>query len=183
YAYSINNNLRISKNRLHRPFGGNPTSTSGFYAIYLTDVDAPETLVSNNLIYDVNGNGDCYGLYNYSSDNVHYYHNTLSFDDQVSTHTASYWTRGLYLSGDGTGIEVKNNIVTITRTGAGERHAIYVISTATPLVSDYNDFYVTGSSNQAFIGYDGTDRVTLADWKTATSLDAHSISMDPIYAD
>jgi FOG: PKD repeat len=186
YATNASNNLRISKNRIHNPFSGNLTSTNYFYGVYFTGADAQETtpnIISNNIFYDIEGNGDVYGLYNSSSDNARYYHNTISFDYQGSTHSTSYWTRGIYQTGDATGLEYKNNIITISRSGSGTRHAIYMSTTSTTYTSDYNDYYVVANSNTSAVGYNGANQVTLADWQAATSQDAHSISMDPIYAD
>ena len=48
------------------------------------------------------------------------------------------------------------------------------------IISNNNDLYVTG--NNSYTGFNGTNRVTLADWQTATGLDANSVAFDPIYA-
>ena len=186
YASNATNNLRVSKNRIHHPFTANPTSTSYFYGVYFTGADAAETtpnIISNNLFYNAEGNGDVYGLYNSGSDNARYYHNTISLDYQGSTHATSYWTRGIYQTGDASGLEYKNNIITISRSGSGTRHAIYMATSSTSYISDYNDYHVVGSANTTWVGYNGANRSTLADWQAATSQDAHSISMDPVYAD
>src|SRR6478672_11319912 len=83
YVTGVNVTTHISKNRVFNPFKGNTASTTAFYGIYFTGVDAPagqENIVSNNLIFNVDGSGAQYGLYNTSSDNVWYYHNTISLE-------------------------------------------------------------------------------------------------------
>src|SRR5438105_11497107 len=75
YVTNLSAKLNITRNRITNPFGGAPTSTSSFYGIYFTSVDALtglDNIVSNNLIYNLTGNGDVYGFYNFSSDNVLY---------------------------------------------------------------------------------------------------------------
>ncbi len=184
YATGLSTKLLVDKNRIHNPFDGNQTSTSDFYGIYFTGVDAlsgVENIVSNNAIYNVTGNGDEHGIYNAGSDNALYYHNTISLDNAASTHTASFSSRGLYQTTEASGIQYKNNIVSIARGGAGDRHAIYMASSTTGYQSTNNNFYVSGPANVTFIGYDGTDRKTLADWQTATGKDANSRSVNPMY--
>ncbi len=184
FSTGISGRLQISKNRIHDPFTGITTSTSAFNGINLTGTDAPagmETKVTNNIIYNVTGEGDEHGLYNSSSDNVHYYHNTLSFDNQASNHTTAFWTRAIYQTGAASGIDYKNNLVTITRSGQGDRHAIYMATATTTYASDHNNFYVTGQPNVTFIGFDGTDRATLAAWRAATGKDLNSLSVNPLY--
>ena len=76
YATSLNVSLKISKNKIHNPFDAQLGATSAFYGIYFTGVDALaglENVVSNNAVYNINGNGAQYGMYNTSSDNVLYY--------------------------------------------------------------------------------------------------------------
>ena len=61
--------------------------------------------------------------------------------------------------------------------GTGKNYAISL--TGLPgAVSDYNDLFATGTGT--FVGlFGGLDRATLADWQTATGLDANSISANP----
>jgi hypothetical protein len=58
-------------------------------------------------------------------------------------------------------------------------YAMYVPATNLgTLTSDYNDLYTAGGSGK--IGkFGATDCATLADWKTASATDAHSVSGDP----
>ncbi|TWI84509.1 right-handed parallel beta-helix repeat-containing protein [Chitinophaga japonensis] len=184
YIYYDNNNLVISRNRIHNVFGGDPTSTSDFYGIYMYYADAQVGMaaqVLNNAIYNINGTGYIYAVYNNYTSNVHYYHNTISLDHAANT--SSDVTRGFYITGDDTGIEVINNIVTVTRGGTGDKYAIYRSSTSGEVTSDYNDYYVNGDNGENFVGYFGGDLATLQAWQAATGQDTNSISLDPVYGD
>lgn len=176
---AANNGLIISRNRIRNLTGGNPLTTVQQYGIYHNIDQAASTpsIVVNNLISDLGGNGIIYGLYNVGSDNVHYYHNTVSLDSANST--ATVVTRGYFQQSVATGLEFKNNIITIKRGGTGLKQAIYFDNTTSDIVSNYNDFYVNAPN--AHIGFWTTNRTTLADWQTASTEDANSISEDPLY--
>lgn len=182
YVTGSSKGLRISKNRIHNGFGGMTSSTSTFYGIYFTGVDAPtdnENIVSNNLIYNINGSGTAYGIYNSGSNNASYYHNTISLDVASSTTTSA--TYGFYQTTEAEGIELKNNLITITRGGTGNKFAMYFNTTSTKFTSDYNNFYVSGSA--AYVGYySSANKATLSDWQAATGKDLVSGVVDPLYS-
>ena len=177
---TANNGLIISRNRIRNLTGGTPASTFQQYGIHHNNTDqagSAASIVMNNLISDMGGNGIMYGLYNVGSDNVHYYHNTVSLDSTNSTATGA--TRGYFQQSVATGLEFKNNTITIKRGGTGLKHAIYFDNTTLDIVSNYNNFYVNASN--AHIGFWTANRTLLADWQTASSEDANSISEDPLY--
>lgn len=184
YSSGISNNLRISKNRIYNPFAGNTSSTSTAYGIYITANDAPDagkTRVTNNIFYNIDGSGAIYGLYNSSSDNVLYYHNTISADNTASTSTSTIY--GSYQITEATGLEYKNNIITITRGGNATKYGLYFSSSTTAFTSNRNNIFVNGASGANNFGYFTAARATLAAWQTATSQDANSFSVDPQYTD
>src|SRR5690606_26087387 len=109
------------------------------YAVYITGVDAPATApnqVVNNLVYDFITEGTIYAFYNSSSDNAQYYHNTISLDDQ--TLVGSDITRGFYQTTAATGLDFRNNVISITRSGTGDKHAIYLNTAGTVITSNNN---------------------------------------------
>lgn len=184
YSLSMNHGLQISKNRIHTAAGGNAASTSACYGIYLSNNDAynynPVT-VSNNLVYNFNGAGAVYGIYNSSSDNVRYYHNTISLDNKNYTGaTAAY---GIYQTLSVTGLDIKNNIITVLRGGTGSKFGLYFPNTAT-FTSDYNNIWVDAGTNK-FVGYFGANKATLTDWQgiSLTNTDKNSVSVNPTYED
>lgn len=176
--------LSISKNRITKLFGALPATTTPQYGIYFNAASAPagnDNVVSNNLIYDLEGNGIIYALYNNGSDGVRYYHNTISLDNLTSAATAA--TRGFYQFTAAVGIEFKNNIISIRRGGTGAKHGIYLETAASEVVSDYNDIYVDGLDGNNYFGFSGANRVTLADWQAATPGDNNSFAVDPLFKD
>ena len=181
YLTAVSMKASISKNRIHNLFGGNTGTASDAYGIYFTAVDAffpDHNMVTNNVIYDMNGEGAIYGIYNSGSDAAWYFHNTISLDNTASNSTEV--TRGIYQTTQALSLDYRNNLVTVTRGGSGTRHAIFMNTAATTLNSNYNNFYVAGGPNY-FIGYTGGDQPTLADWQTASSQDANSLSTNPLY--
>jgi gliding motility-associated-like protein len=184
YATSaLSRSFSISKNRFTRFFGGIPTNTATFYGVYHNSVDAPagsEVKVTNNLIYSIEGNAPMYGFYNTGSNNVFYYHNTISFDNSASTPSGQ--TVGLYQTTAATGIFFNNNIITIRRGGTGTKHGVYMNTvTATEVNANNNNYWIRGTN--AHVGYRTSNQTTLGQWQAASSQDAASFTMDPLYAD
>ncbi|MEO7313202.1 MAG: gliding motility-associated C-terminal domain-containing protein [Chitinophagaceae bacterium] len=183
YATAIlSNSLKVSKNRFTKFFAGTPASTTPFYGIYHNSVDATagsENIISNNLFYDLDGQGSQNPLYNNSANNVRYYHNTISLDNVSSTSTAA--TQGFYQTVLATGIEFKNNIISIRRGGTGTKHAIYFNTNTSEIESNNNDFYVKATGSNNYIGFFNGNLATLPNWQAASLQDANSLSIDPTY--
>lgn len=178
-----NRNCVINGNRIHDTHNAAESQSGAAYGIYLTGCDAPagsENIFTNNLIYNFNSTtGTIYGLYNSSSDGAYYYHNTISLDHAGST---SGTTRGIYQLTAASRIEFKNNLISISRGGTGNKHAIYMGTATTTYVSDYNNFFVEpGATN--YTGYSGANQATLLDWQTVSAQDANSVSIAPEYLD
>ncbi|MDB5270814.1 MAG: hypothetical protein JWP58_3854 [Hymenobacter sp.] len=176
----------VERNRLHDSFTGSPADTGAGYGVYMSGSDGTagtENDVVNNLIYNFNGAGTEYGIYNSSSDFARYYHNTVSLDNQAAI-GATQTTYGFYQTGLATGIDLRNNIVSVTRTGGtGLKYALYFVTTTSTIASNYNDLYV-GTGATYFTGrYGTTNYATLADWRTANAAayDQNSVQADPQY--
>ncbi len=183
YFTGISTNARVSKNKISNPFTGAPTSTSDFNGIYFTGVDATitnENFVTNNLIYDVDGAGEQYGIYNSSSDNVWYLHNTIALNNVAATATSL--TRGFYQITTAGGIIFFNNNITIGRGGTGIKHAFYRGTAASGITADYNNYFINAAAGTNFIGFLTSNRATLADWQAATGDEANSLSRNPLFA-
>jgi gliding motility-associated-like protein len=181
HGTGIQQGLKINANRIHTSFEQVQTSTSVFYGVYLTGVDASNTtptIISNNLVYNQKSSGTQYGLYNTSSSAAKYYHNTIVLDATDATETAASY--GFYQTTLSTDIDVKNNLFSITRSGTGEKHGIFKNTATSVITHDYNNFHITGTN--AFIGYNGTDHATLAAWQAATTQDANSLTQPPVFA-
>ncbi|HEX5652831.1 MAG TPA: LamG-like jellyroll fold domain-containing protein, partial [Chitinophagaceae bacterium] len=182
YMTSLNTGVKVSKNRIHNPFDGNPTSTSTFAGVYVTGVDALgglENVVSNNAIYNVNGNGIQYGMYNAGSDNIFYYHNTVNLDDLTATTTSDCY--GFYQTTAASGIDLKNNLISITRGGPGDKYCLFFNTATSVITSNYNNLY--RNALNAYTGYNGSNQASLLNWQTATSQDANSLALNPFFTD
>lgn len=179
-----NNKMVITKNRINKMFNASQANGSQFSGIYSDNVSQSagnEIIASNNAIYDVQGSGIQYAIYNVSSGGIYYYHNTISLDNTASS-TAS--TRGFYQTGSATNIQFKNNIITIKRGGtaaAATKYGVYLETPASNIASDYNDFFVAGAGANNHVGYFNGNQTTLTAWKAASGKDANSFNLDPIY--
>ena len=178
-------NVRITRNRINRLFGGAPTNTSGFFGINITNCDATtgnETIVANNAIYNTDGAGQIGGIFNSGSDNVRCYHNTISIDNPNSTSTSP--GIGFYQTNLATGLDFKNNIITITRGGTGGKHCMYMNTATTELTSNWNNFFINAGGTNNHIGFLTSNRTTLAAWTAAGgNRDSLSLQFDPLYVD
>lgn len=182
YVTALNTAVKISKNRIHNLFDGTPTTTSTSYGIYFTGVDAIaglENIVSNNAIYNMNGNGTLYGIYNTGSDNVGYYYNTVTLDDPNATTTSDAYC--FYQTTAAAGIDLKNNLFSMTRAGNGDKFCMYFATSTTTFTSDYNGFYRNAANSH--VGFNGANQTTLANWQAATTQDGNSVSANPYFTD
>jgi len=181
-------NTMIERNSIHNTHDNALSPTGLSYPIYFNGADAQlgkENYVVNNLIYNINSNGEIYGIYNSNSDHAKYYHNTISLDDTTAITTDD--TRGFYQTTSAAGIDFRNNIVTVRRSGTGSKYCIYLGTTASTVISDRNVLLM-----DAFQGVDNhvgrfgsTDFTTFAQWQTANTgaYDQNSVSADPFYTD
>ncbi|MDO7849318.1 right-handed parallel beta-helix repeat-containing protein [Hymenobacter sp. M29] len=172
----------VERNRIHDSFTGNTASTSAAYGLYISadGTAGAENDMVNNLVYNFNGSGTEYGIYNVGSDYARYYYNTVSLDNQAAT-GATQLTYGFYQTTLATGIDFRNNVVSVTRTGGtGSKYALYFNTITSSITSNYNDLYVSTGALY-FTGRYTTDFVTLADWKAAngSAFDQNSVQADP----
>ena len=173
----------VDGNRIHDTHNSTTTQSGAAYGIYSNADDATagaENLVVNNVIYNLNSaTGTQYGIYNAGSDGAWYYHNTIVLDYQTSTAGV---TRGFYQTTSATNIKFMNNIVYISRGGTGAKYNIYLGTTASGVISNYNNLFLNAAAGTNGIGYYGAGFATLADWKTANTnaFDQASTGIDPM---
>ena len=185
YFTTGNINSVIEKNRIHNFFDQMTTNTSTFYGLYiLTDgAVGQENKLVNNLIYAINSNGPAYGIYNSGGDHMQAYHNTIVLDDAATTTGTAY---GIYQTTAATGIDIKNNVVVVSRSGTGIKRCLHFNTTTSTITSNNNVLFMNaaaGTDNK--IGQYGTVGYTaLTDWQGANSnaYDQQSVSVDPVFA-
>jgi hypothetical protein len=157
---SYTNNSIFTKNKV------NISGSSTAYCMYLNynNSTTGNSLVANNFVSQSNGTAGVYGLYNYYSNNMNYYHNSVSV-------TAGSTSAYAFYSSSGSANSLFNNI--FSNTGGG--YAFYVATPAGIDTSNYNDFYATGTN----LAYWTSAHTTLASLKTASGKDQNSYSVNP----
>jgi hypothetical protein len=168
--------MTIDKNKIRDPFASSPTSTSSVYGIYqlVNSTAGNENMISNNLLYNMNSNGLQYLIYLSSYNYTNVLHNTIVSDYAASTAGTTY---GIYATGT-LGLNIRNNIVSISRGGTGTKYCLYYSGAKT---SNNNDLYITSTAGTNGVGYFGGAQATLAAWQTASGMDANSVSIDPAF--
>ncbi|HRI05057.1 MAG TPA: InlB B-repeat-containing protein, partial [Pyrinomonadaceae bacterium] len=121
---------------------------------------------------------------------------TYGISSSGTAGTANIYFNSIRIGGAATGLNsyalfaaststrnVKNNSIYNARTrvsGSVKNYGLY--AGTTNLTSDNNNIFSSGTSGYSFTASNTTtDYATLADWQTATSKDAASVSGDPLY--
>jgi hypothetical protein len=164
YADYLDHGLLINRNTVYAPMA------TGRYGISIDDYDGNASnyaMISNNFVIMRIGSFNSFGIYSNSSDYVKIYHNTVKIIG-----TADSDGRPFYLS-SGSHHIIKNNI--FTNFGGG--YAIYIGSTTAVDSSDYNNLYTTGN----YLGNWSGAKTDLTAWQNASSMDANSKSINPLF--
>ena len=146
----------------------NDDNSTGIYLYYCNGTLVKQGLIANNFI-SIQGNSYAYGIYMYYCEYQNIYYNSVNI---ASTYSYTNSKLAFYVSG-GEDINVKNNIFANTKGG----YAYYINTTAAIESSDFNDLYSTTD-----IAYWGSAQTNLAALQTASSMDANSVSADPLFA-
>ena len=176
----------IEKNRVHNLFDAQLTSTQQSYGFFIgSDPSAAKAnQVINNLVYNMNGNGSVIGIMCTFGNNCKMYHNTIVIDDQASTATGT--TYGISQPIQATGIDIRNNLIFISRTGTGTKACLNFGTTASSIISNHNILYMasTGGTSNNIGSVQTAPYLTLANWQAAngSAYDQQSVSANPIFA-
>lgn len=185
--YCINSNNPdniIEENIITNMFGGAPTSTSTFYGWAWATPNTPAGrpwIVRNNIISNVGGRGARYAFSSNFIQNALFYHNTISFDDDINTSVTGVY-RAFDIRGPvnvGSRIEIKNNIVSIGRLTTGQVHCVYHDNANQTYENDHNVYYMRTGGNYYTAYNVGTNYSTIAQWNAATSRDGNSVNFNP----
>lgn len=187
YFTGVSTNCIVSRNTLYTPFKGALASTSAAFPIYFNACDATagnENIVVNNVVHSMLGaTGNQNGLLINNSDYLKVYHNTFSLDDAGAAASCACAARGIYVQTTGVvGLDIRNNIISISRGGTGEKQGIYFEPTSVASYTlDNNNYYITGNGTIE-IGHIGTTGyTTLAGWQAGSSKEANSKAENPMY--
>ncbi len=177
-----NINSRIEKNRWHHTSG--PSSLFMWVYGVRNAATAPvgqENIITNNILYKVNGTGHVYGVYNNICAGAKVYNNTFSIDDTSANASSTRIAAGVMVTQYANRIDAKNNIASITRGGSATNYGIYIEDTAADILSEHNVFYINGGGSNHYGHYNGTDYTRYSDWRAANNsvYDQFSADVDP----
>ena len=161
------NNSLVEKNHIHDPL--QLTITYGFTAIPLIASDNNDVL--NNLVESISSDCDQTGI-SLSGNTNTCAHNTIVLDK--SNPSGSYNTGISHYSGSS---QISNNNIIVSRAMGAQN--IGLRYSTLPSASNYNNAFVNGAANNYYGRNGATNSTTLANWQTATGLDANSLDVDP----
>lgn len=157
------------------------TSTGTIVGIDLYDAGAGTIQVNNNMIALSNTTGNLRGIAHELgiSASANIYYNTVSV---YGTTTGTYASFSFLKNFTAIGDNIKNNIFSNTRlsSGSGNQYGISTTTVAT-YTSDYNDIYSSGNARNIFGSAVSIDQASIAAWRTATSGDANSVNVLPVF--
>jgi len=163
-----NDTMRVIKNKIALSTG---------YGIYIWNCNEAITanaLIANNFV-SIGGTSNAIGIYILSSKRLYILHNSVNIYNTITIQGSC-----IHINGSSTAnLYIKNNI--FANAGTGQGYTYYVAGTTlTPIAeADYNDLFVNSG---VWIGYWKTAGITsLANWRTTSSLDAHSFIANPNY--
>ena len=173
YPSYSDSSVEVSYNKI------NLHGSSTAYGIRFYYCDGLSTHIAkgyNNFISQSVGTGSVYGIYPYNCNYVDIYYNSINITGGSTTAG-----RALYLNSSSSSygnINVKNNICVNTGGGYAIELSSGAVSNSYVTSCDYNDLYATGS---VLARYNNTDYSSLSAWQTGASLDANSVSANPIF--
>lgn len=191
-------NVKIINNLIHSL---NYTGSGGYgsHAIYISAAGATNTLVANNMIANITGDGFNYTSASFGFDNptgillytassqtgVKLYHNTINLYG-ATLNSSSALSFGIRLSA-GVTADIRNNIINnnlgrVGTTGTGAV-CIYAATSSSQFSNlDYNDYLVNPSSgSKNFGGINGVFQTTIAGWRTATGKEVNALNVAPVF--
>jgi trimeric autotransporter adhesin len=181
---ALNTKAVVNGNRIHSPYGAMPGLDKAAVGIDVNMVVALTSLenkITNNLIYNMNSGADVTGINCSYSNNIWIYHNTIVLDGYAIQGT--YATKGFTADNGAGGLEFKNNLIYISRNGNFKKYAMYTDGAGAGLVSDKNVFFIAGTTTNAFVGYEGQDAATLAQWQSISGREQGSVFAAPLFVD
>ncbi len=159
-------------------------SSPSIYGIYYYGSNiSMNVIIQNNVISigDMTSAGTLRGLdyWGYTPNSAEMYFNTVYIGGTDVTGGSSY---GLTKRAGNDTYKIYDNVIYNSRsngTGTGTHYGVYMsTTTATVFELNNNDYYLDGTG-AVFGYYGGTAYSTLADWQTATTQDANSLSSNP----
>ncbi|MCI0494157.1 T9SS type A sorting domain-containing protein [candidate division KSB1 bacterium] len=180
FAYNVKAGaiINIKNNKITKVSSKNSTAnttgntgisieTAGTYNIFNNMITGFELTAANPSAY-------LYGVkISSAAAAMNLYHNTLLMNDLADVGTGVVKYYGIHIA-DGANA-VMNNIV-VNNEDNFASYNFFRTGTAGTIVSDYNDLYRSGIVNAKTGSLNGADAASMADWQTASGLDANSVA-------
>lgn len=187
-------NAKVQKNSIH-DFYYTGTSGYGCFGIRYNSDATSVTEISNNLIYEIKGDGDASsltytpaGIYIITGGNVNLFYNSIYMSGNTLGQGTTYNGRSscLSIAAGITLLDIRDNILQNSMgsfpgsTRTNTTFGVYCSSVNSAFTDiNYNDYFVNGV--EPYVGYLGANQTTFTDWQTATGKDLNSLSADPLY--
>lgn len=143
-----------------------------------------ENRIVNNLIYNLNTDGNLIGMITSFSNGVELWHNTMGLDQCKAFQNSNQFAIGFKQFGFSSRIDFQNNIIFINRSGPGRTIGIDLQNACSAVTCDYNDVYLDpNNTNNVYGVFSGVDFVDLAAWQTASLAcwGANSLEINPLW--
>ena len=175
------NGLLCEGNCVKDLYAAMPGSTVVCYGIFsgnnLGSGQASQHVFRNNQVSSLNSNGAIFGMYVLNT-GCEIYHNTVLLNDASSTSSLS--TYGIYTGqpNNNDSIKVRNNLVSITRSGTGTKYCVYYHNMVKAYMN--NNLWHMGSTGGStnFTGYYLGSHATLSQLQSQ-GIDLNSFSVSP----
>jgi parallel beta-helix repeat protein len=172
-------NTKVVANSIHSTGAGSYTCYPIWFATSINSVGF-ETEIINNTIYNIPTTGLYYAMhFTASTTGFKIYHNTISMDLLGSTGAI----RGINFGVAPNNVDFRNNILSITGSGTGIKHHIFMTGTPTTFTANRNVYHMNVSGGTNNVGNWSIAQATLANWQAASSQDANSTTSNPAFAD
>ena len=185
-------NSSINRNKIHSLKYTGTTGYGGKGIDVATGSNTSNLTISNNLIYDISGDGystgssdAIYGIRIQSSQGgINIYYNTVNLYGSITRSSATVdQNYALYIGSSVVSLNIVNNILSNSienTTGVSTSYAIFSASANTAFTAiNYNDYYASGV--EGVLGYLSANKTTLPDWAAASGGDANSIAANPSF--
>jgi len=161
-------------------------SSASQSAIGIQGEQGSGNIISNNMIslgFNASGNSittgsQLEGIYDLGG-NSNYYFNSVQIG---GTGVTSSVTNHAFRSAVTSGVRaIKNNIFSNVRSDPGNNSYAVALLTANGLNIDYNNYFADTIAGGILGNFNGASKSTLAAWQTATSKDANTINVRPVF--
>lgn len=187
---------KVLNNTIH-DFYYTGTTGYGCFGIYYNAEATSETIIANNIIYNIKGDGDKVsggtGNFNYipsgisvkAGGNIKIFYNTINLTGNVLGSSYTGNSSCIMIDAAVTNLDIRNNILknsmtAITPDPLNKTFAIVSYAPNTVFTNiDNNNYFVNGTNPR--IGYLAADVVDFSAWQTATGKDVNSLNIQPYF--